>query len=227
MAVLNWDEIESKRKSLGWSRRDLAKFLGVSEKTLNNWKNGGEIKSARNLIELFLKADSEDGISESLFNPVIVEVERAQKQKIVDVPIVSQYAYGGYLSGYADNEYISTLPTVPFVPDREMTGNYVAFEVHGDSMDNGTKDGFIPGELVICREVEPYLWKDSKLHIHKRDFVIVHKDGILIKRISEHDVEKHTITIHSLNPEYPDRTLDLADVRQIFSIVSSQIQRGR
>ena len=122
---------------------------------------------------------------------------------------------------------IQMKPVEYFTPNREMLGNYVAFEVHGDSMDDGSKEGYVDGELVICREVEPDLWKDSKLHINKRDFVIVHKDGILIKRIAEHDVKRHTILIHSLNPEYKDRTLDLADVRQIFSIVESRVQRKR
>lgn len=147
--------------------------------------------------------------------------------EIVNVPLVNQYAYGGYMSGYADPEYVSTLPTVPFVADRQMTGNYVAFEIHGDSMNDGTKEGYVPGEVVICREVEQHLWQNDKLHINKRDFVIVHKEGILIKRITDHNVAQHRITIHSLNPEYTDKILDLADVKQIFSVVSSQIQRGR
>ena len=143
------------------------------------------------------------------------------------VPLVSQYAYAGYLSGFGDQEYIESLPIIDFTPDREMTGNYVAFEVRGDSMDDGTKHCYEQGEIVICREVEPYLYKESKLHFNQRDFVIVHEDGILLKRVIAHDVDKHTIVIHSLNPEYPDRTLDLSQVKQIFSIVESRMQRKR
>lgn len=145
----------------------------------------------------------------------------------VGVRLVSQYAYAGYLSGYADSEYMETLPVIDFTPDRNMTGNYLAFEVKGDSMDDGSKDAYIQGEILICREVEPYNWQRSPLHFRKRDFVIVHSDGILIKRITAHDVERHIITIHSLNPEYPDRDIDLADVRQIFSVVESRKQRIR
>ena len=143
------------------------------------------------------------------------------------IPLVSQYAYAGYLGGYGDPEYVGTLPTIDFTPNQEMTGNYLAFEVKGDSMDDGSKESYIEGELLICREVEHHLWRDSRLHINKRDFVIVHTEGILVKRIIAHDVEHHTITIHSLNPIYPDRVLDLADVRQIFSVVESRIQRYR
>ena len=143
------------------------------------------------------------------------------------IPLVSQYAHAGYLCGYGDPEYLGALPTIDFTPDREMTGNWLAFEVKGDSMDNGSKESYVEGEIVICREVEPEYWRDSRLFINKRDFVIVHEEGILIKRITEHNVEAHTITIHSLNPMYPDRTLNLEQVHQIFSIVESRVQRRR
>lgn len=146
---------------------------------------------------------------------------------IVGIPLVSQYAYAGYLSGYGDPEYIDKLPRIDFTPDRHMTGNYIAFEVRGDSMNDGTADSYLEGELLICREVEPIYWKDSQLFINKRDFVIIHKEGILIKRIIAHDVDSHKITIHSLNPMYPDEILDLADVQQIFSVVESRRQRRR
>jgi hypothetical protein len=145
----------------------------------------------------------------------------------VGIPLVSQYAYAGYLTGYADPEYIDALPYIDFTPDREMTGNWLAFEVKGDSMDDGTKDGYESGEILVCREVEPHLWRDSKLHINRRDFVIIHDEGILIKRIIGHDVEHHIITIHSLNPTYKDRDIDLSNVRQIFSVVESRRQRAR
>lgn len=145
----------------------------------------------------------------------------------VGVPLVSQYAYAGYLGGYGDPEYVDALPTIDFTPDREMTGNYIAFEVRGDSMDDGSKESYVEGEIVICREVEPDYWRDSRLFINKRDFVIVHREGILIKRITEHDVERHTITVHSLNPMYQDRVLNLSEVMKIFSIVESRIQRRR
>lgn len=150
-----------------------------------------------------------------------------QMTEVVNVPMVTAYAYAGYLRGFGDTEYLDTLPTVPFLPDRKMTGTYVAFEVRGDSMDDGTSDAYRDGDVLICRLVEPDYYKSDRLHINKRDFVIVHEEGILIKRITEHDVENHTIRIHSLNQMYRDEVLDLADVKQIFSVVSSQRSRLR
>lgn len=143
------------------------------------------------------------------------------------VPLVNQYAYAGYLSGYQNNTYMDSLPTIPFMTDHEMRGNYIAFEVKGDSMNNGTEESYLEGDRLFCREIPQHLWVDSKLHIRKWDFVIVHEDGILVKRIIDHDVQNHTITVHSLNDFYPDKVIDLAEVRQIFNVVEMQRPKRR
>lgn len=146
---------------------------------------------------------------------------------ILRVPLVSQYAQAGYLCGYADAAYMATLPTIPYIVDHEAQGHYVAFEVKGDSMNDGTEEAILEGDRLLCREIMPHLWADSKLHIRKWDFVIVHTEGILVKRIIDHDVEKHTITIHSLNSMYPDKIINLADVKQIFNVIELQRPRRR
>ena len=192
-----------------------------------------KIKGQQPLTKLDIRKIARNlGISETWLvtgegNKMASDVQQVTNRRRTGIPLVSQYAQAGYLTGYGDPEYLESLPLIDFTPDREMTGNWLAFEVRGDSMDDGTKHGYEQGEIVICREVEPYLYKDSRLHFNHRDFVIVHEEGILLKRVIEHDVDHHTIIIHSLNPEYPDRTLDLAQVRQIFSVVESRIQRKR
>lgn len=146
---------------------------------------------------------------------------------ILRVPLVSQYAQAGYLCGYADAAYMATLPTIPYIVDHEAQGHYVAFEVKGDSMNDGTEDAILEGDRLLCREIMPHLWADSRLHFRKWDFVIVHSEGILVKRIIDHDVENHTITIHSLNSMYPDKVINLADVKQIFNVIELQRPRRR
>lgn len=215
------------------SKRELAARIGISEKTLGNKLNGTR---RMDLETLKLIVASFEGLSLQWVmtgqDPVSEESSSASPAifaRHARIPLVSQYAQAGYLSGYMDPYYMETLPTIDFTPDREMTGNYLAFEVRGDSMDDGSKESYTEGEIVICREVEPYLWRDSRLHINKRDFVIVHEDGVLLKRIVNHDVQHHTITIHSLNPNpvYADKVIDLANVRKIFSVVESRKQRKR
>ena len=86
-------------------------------------------------------------------------------------------------------------------------------------MNDGTEESYLEGDRLLCREIKRELWIDSKLHIRKWDFVIVHKEGVLIKRIVEHNVENGTITVHSLNPIYPDKVISLAEVYQIFNVI--------
>jgi len=58
------------------------------------------------------------------------------------------------------------------------------------------------------------------LHYKKWFFIIVNEqDGIIIKQITAHNVEKKTITIHSLNEMYPDKVLHLAEIKQIYNVV--------
>lgn len=144
---------------------------------------------------------------------------------LIYVPMVSQYAYAGYLCGYADEEYIETLPTIPFIGDHLPKGEYMAFEVRGDSMEDGTDESLLEGDILMCRKIKQELWR-NKLHIKKWDFVIVHKtEGVLVKRIIEHDVENCIITIHSLNDMYSDRKIHLNDVAQLFNVI--QVSRSR
>lgn len=158
---------------------------------------------------------------------IATNAQPLQLENIVYAPLVSQYAYAGYISGYADEEYIEHLPIIPFVASHDAKGNYVAFEVRGDSMDDGTDDGYKEGDRVLGREIPQDLWANSKLHIRKWDFVIVHSEGILIKRIIKHDVEKHLITIHSLNEFYEDRIINLKDVKKIFNVIELQRPKRR
>ena len=209
------------------SQRKFEQLVGLSNGFVNNISKGIGADKMLKILGVFpelnqrwLLYNEGDMLQKNEALPRTMDV-------VVGIPLVSQYAYAGYLSGYGDPEYIDKLPRIDFTPDRHMTGNYIAFEVRGDSMNDGSADSYLEGELLICREVEPVYWKDSQLFINKRDFVIIHKEGILIKRIIAHDVENHTITIHSLNPMYQDEILDLADVRQIFSVVESRRQRRR
>lgn len=141
------------------------------------------------------------------------------EQLLMYVPLVNQYAYAGYLSGYADEEYVERLPKIPFLVDREYKGTYRCFEVRGDSMDDGSVDSYLPGDKVLGRQIAQAHWQ-NKLHIRKWDFIIVHKtEGILIKKILEHETEAGILKLHSLNPLYEDLTIHLRDVIEIYNVV--------
>lgn len=199
----------------------ISKQTHISQSTLGNYKNGKTKPTPANteiLLQFFSTENSPNVENEAV--PL-------NQNYIINVPLVNQYAQAGYSCGYQDAAYIATLPTIPFIIDHEAKGNYVAFEVRGDSMNDGTEESYLEGDRLLCREIAPHLWVDSKLHIRKWDFIIVHEEGILVKRIIDHDVENHTITIHSLNNMYPDRVIDLAEVKQIFNVIELQRPRRR
>ncbi len=143
------------------------------------------------------------------------------------VPLVNQYAYAGYMSGYGDPEYLDELPKVAWAGEKEYKGEYVCFEVKGDSMDDGSDQALKEHDLILCRNVRKDYWT-SKLHIQKWDFVIVHREkGICVKRISKHDVENGVLTLHSLNEMFDDFDVNLSDVDQIFNVVDWKRKRKR
>lgn len=215
---------------------------GITKNMLDKLRQGLVTEVSIKILKPFIEAYPQVNVNYILTGrgSMFIQEQKAETKKeivddakplnaefVIQIPLVNQYAYAGYLSGYQDVTYMDSLPTIPFMADHEMKGNYIAFEVKGDSMNDGTEEGYIEGDKLFCREIPQYLWADSKLHIRKWDFVIVHEDGILVKRIIDHDVENHTITVHSLNDFYPDKVIDLAEVRQIFNVVEMQRPKRR
>lgn len=136
----------------------------------------------------------------------------------INVPLLHVRGKAGYLAGYGDLEYIDSLSTRQVIVDREYKGKYLCFEVDGDSMDDGTRESICDRDIVLGREVRRDLWK-NKLHIRDWNFIIVHREGISIKRIIDHDVETSMIKCHSLNPLYDDFELRLDDVIELYNLV--------
>ena len=232
---MNKINIASLRKSLKLRQKDFGEKIGIKQAYLSEIESGKkplteelynniiEVFGMDKVSEYFINTDNSDIIANSNTNEAIP----INQHYIINVPLVNQYAQAGYLCGYEDATYMATLPTIPFIVDHEAQGNYVAFEVKGDSMNDGTEDSYLEGDRLLCREIQSHLWVTSKLHIRKWDFVIVHQEGILVKRIIDHNVDSHTITIHSLNDMYPDRVIDLTEVKQIFNVIELQRPRRR
>jgi phage repressor protein C with HTH and peptisase S24 domain len=226
---MNYLEFKEIRKKLKMKQADIAKSIGVGTRAVQYWEKG-ERKipetTAFFITNLLLKeqkaSEKEQKASDENAAPVIFS-----DLKIMNVPLVNQYAQAGYLSGFTDEEYTESLPTIPFTDDVEHRGEYVCFEVKGDSMDNGTYESYLEGDILLCRNIRQDFWM-SKLHINKWDFVIIHKEkGILVKRIIKHDVEKGIITLHSLNEYYDDFEIHLKDVAKLFNIVSTRRKNNR
>ena len=245
MAIKNTEFIEGvarlKAKYIIKRDTELADMLGYSRSTISEYLNNKKAVSdimMQKLYQAFPEARSEQSSkkgnkrkglgSEVAEDAALYSTASKFKDAVIldlgdslvmHVPLVNKYAYAGYLTGYGDAEYVDSLPRVPFAVDKEYKGTYIAFEVKGESMNNGTRAGYIEGDILLCREVPQHHWQ-SKLHIKKWDFVIVTKtDGILIKQISKHNTTTGDLTLHSLNEDYDDIPMNLSQVAKIFNVV--------
>lgn len=148
--------------------------------------------------------------------------EREDGQLLMEVPVVPFDALGSV----ADETQELTpardeWETMRFEVDAVHHGRYYAFVVDNDSMDDGSRQSFAKGDVVLVRELPRQDWAPLLRTTKWRFWVVCFGNCIRIKQIIDQDAEAGTITLHSLNPspEYADFTLSLDDIRSLFYVV--------
>lgn len=206
------------------TQTELANLIQYNKTNLSSAFNGNEryltLNLLKNINQTFNKEFSEDWLvtgKGDMLNPS--EIKPISNVEFLNIPFLPIHAQAGYGRGYGDHEYIESLPTYPVIVDKNYKGKYRVFEVDGDSMDDGTRNAIYYGDKVLCREVKRELWT-SKLHYKDWYFVICMKnDGITIKQITAHDVEKAIIRCHPLNPIFDDFEVDLNEVAELYNVI--------
>ncbi len=125
--------------------------------------------------------------------PVVVAVDDHDEGRIT---MVAEDVYAGYLRGYADPEYVGTLPTFN-VPTLPRGRTYRAFQVRGDSM----VPTLHPHDVIVCS------YQDDWRHLRNDQvYVIVSaQEGLVVKRITNHIAHRRNphIICTSDNSDYP------------------------
>lgn len=244
------DFIQTKMKQLGVSAYRVSQETGITEGAISKILNG-KVKQPNKatmkvLKDYFLDYQGNRGYTQYKSNfkaseNVMQEGQHQYREKIgqnefitvgpstlMIVPMVEDYAEAGFLEGYKDQSYIDDLPRHSAIVDKYHKGKYFAFRVKGQGMEDGTDNSIPEGAIVTGREIQKDLW-NSRFHIHKnKDYIIVHKEGIIISRIKDHDIEKGVLTCESINPNkdvYPDFNIFLDDCNLIFNIINISISR--
>ena len=78
------------------------------------------------------------------------ELKEKEYPEKLAVKLVTTKAQAGWTEGYYNDEYLEDMPTILIDSEEKHHGNYLAFEVAGDSME----PDYIEGDVVICREVQ-------------------------------------------------------------------------
>lgn len=238
--VFRGSNFESWVESKNMSKTDLAEKLDVSRQQLYVYFNSADLSS-----KLVNKITSKLGVAEKEIWPDVIAIwgnsETSSTKKGVNdfvelrngmivmiTPLVEEYAMAGFLSGYNDQHFLEELPNHSIIVERFHKGKYYSFRVSGESMNDGSLDSIPSGSIVTAREVKKELW-NSRFHIHRfKDYVIVHKEGVLVKRIVDHEVETGKITCRSLNADkdiYPDFPINLDECNMILNIVNVSTSR--
>lgn len=237
-----FEKIHLLKNALGLRARKFCLLVKLSPPNYSQMKNGRRIMGNNVINKICIELGIDKrwllGWQGDLNDPVVYQL----KQNIVKghdlksirvsipknirfVPLVNQFAYSAYLTSYYDSTFIYQLPKMPFINDQGNDTRFMVFEMKGDGMNNGTSESYLERDRLYCQEIEKQLWSTSKINLRKHDYVIVHKNGIFIKRIIQHNTENHTIKVHSLNEIYPDEILNLDDVIQLFSVIESTRRR--
>ena len=136
-----------------------------------------------------------------------------------EIPLVPYRTHAGVLSGFGDPDWQEGKQTMPVLIDRRLSGDYLLFEVEGDSMDDGSSTSFLEGDVLLCRVCPRGDWQYG---IKRRGdtycVVATDAEGIALKMITKHDKSENTITCHSLNSIYDDYIVSLSDVKGIFYV---------
>lgn len=237
MSSIKTDIIRVLREKMNLTQEALADMAGLTRGQINIWEQRRQLPPKRadyDKLNKVLRFDTNVsnkapevvpiGDPKGVYNTKNKDfVELSDGKFIMSTPLVSHKAQAGYLTGWGDEEYIADLPQFPIIVDKPHRGDYVSFEVSGESMNDGTSMSINPGDIVTGRKIDRSHWK-NKLHLKKySEFVIVSiKGGIIVKEIVEHDTENCTIVCRSRNPDkkkYPDQVIHLNEVIQIFNIV--------
>jgi len=130
-------------------------------------------------------------------------VDRGNQELITLVPVK---ASAGYLNGYADPDYIETLPRFALpVPELSKEKTYRAFQIKGDSMEP------IPtGSYILCE----YLLNWNELKEGQCYVLLTRDEGVVYKRIYKSDEEK--LLLKSDNPEYAPYEVPIETVSEVW-----------
>jgi transcriptional regulator with XRE-family HTH domain len=142
----------------------------------------------------------------------------------IRAPFIPAKAYAKYLNSENDAEPPYEWNSVYFTVDKIDDGQYLAFEVKGDSMDDDSKHSICDHDIVLTREVARNDWQ-ILLPDEERPFWIIVLDGAIVcKQIIAYNAKSGDIVCHSLNPspEYADFRLPTEQIRRLCNIIAKQ-----
>lgn len=205
------------RKVKGITQSDLADQLDVQRTMISAYEDG---RSEPKLATLLKISDLLEVGLEELIEHDIERLGRKalQKRKLniltiatdendrENITLVGQKASAGYLNGFADPEYMETLPQF-HLPNLSRQATYRAFELAGDSM-----LPLIPGTIVIGA----YLDQLTQIKSGKTYVLVTQTEGVVYKRVFNYLAENGKLFLVSDNEHYKPYEVRGEDVLEVW-----------
>lgn len=123
-----------------------------------------------------------------------------------NIELVPERAKAGYATGFADPEFVATLPKFQ-MPFLHKERNYRCFQISGDSMLPIPDKAYVIGEFVLD-------WHEIKTGTPC--ILLTMEDGIVFKVVDNLLQQDRTFLLRSLNPQYQPYSVAAADVKEIW-----------
>lgn len=252
--------LKSFLKKNGVSVQRAAEMLGVSRQTVYQYFNSDQLtrEVVNKILTTFGTAESEifevkvipgsenlnfenDSLSAIKGKSIALHgFKNAFQNEFIDLnngnlllvtPLIEGYLRAKFLNQLLNqNLMLSDFPSQSIIVDKFQKGEFLSFRVVGSAMDDGTSQSILAGSIVTGQKMDIDLLKSRFSFPKNEDFVIVHKEGVLIKRIANFNPESGQINCLSLNPDketFPDHVLNIQDCLMIFLIVNVSVSRGK
>lgn len=214
------ENIKFLRKKEGYTQETFADVIGIKRSLVGAYEEGRADPRLNNLlkmsevfgvsVDIIISKDvsrlSNDELYEKNTDGLKVLSITVDSEDNENIELIPQKASAGYLNGYADPQYIESMPKfrLPMLP---ANATYRAFEIAGDSM-----LPLLPGTVIIGEYVEnPQYIKNGKT------YVLVSKDeGVVYKRVFNYMEENGKLFLMSDNKTYSPYTIKGDDVLEIW-----------
>lgn len=210
------------RKLRGWTQEEFAVKLGIKRSLIGAYEEeraDPRLDVLETVAEIY-KLSLDELLLKDLSNESGSYLMKRRKMKMASeernvIHFVPVKAAAGYLTSYADSEFIDELNT--FTLPMLSGGNYRAFEIIGDSM--------LPtpsGSIIVGEKVEnPDDIKNNNAYI-----VVSRSEGIVYKRVVKNAKAKNKLSLVSDNPSYQPYQVNFEDIVEFWAaqVVIGKVQ---
>ena len=180
-----------------------SKFFGIAIDTLINTDlrtlSESQFSDLENGFDVFIRGTN--------IRVIATTVDNNNEENI---EFVNEKAKAGYANGFADVEFIESLPVfqLPFLSKEKK---YRAFSISGDSMFPIPDRSVVIGEFII---------DFNDVVSGQACILVTREDGILFKIVENQIDGENFLKLSSLNSEYKPFEVPVQEIREIWKFVS-------